>query len=333
MAVSARVEPEALSTHPTVAVVIPAFKVAEQIGAVIREMPTLVAHIIVVDDASPDRSGDAAAAVGDPRVQVVSHERNLGVGGAMLTGYRRALEVDADIVVKIDGDGQMDPTQLTELVRPIVRGEADYTKGNRFLHAAALKRMPIRRRIGNLGLSFMTKAASGYWDVFDPTNGYTAIDARVFEMLEESLIDRRWYFETSMLLALSRVRAVVRDVAIPARYGQEKSSLSESAALLGFPPRLFSAFLQRIWYSYFVTDFSPLALFLIAGVPLTLFGLLWGIDHWIASARTGVEASTGTVMIAVLPLILGAQLLMQAFVIDIQSGSRRSPVARTRHRS
>jgi glycosyltransferase involved in cell wall biosynthesis len=311
----------------TVAVVVPAFGVAKQIANVIREMPGWVTHIVVVDDASLDSSGDLASSVGDTRVQVLRHEQNLGVGGAVLTGYRRAVELRSDIIVKIDGDGQMDPAYLIALVSPIAGGEADYTKGNRFLHFPALGKMPIRRRIGNLGLSFMTKAASGYWDVFDPTNGYTAIKADVFEMLEDETIDRRWYFETSMLIALSRIRAVVRDVAIPARYGGEKSSLSEASALVRFPPRLLTAFLRRIWSSHFVSDFSPLALFVIIGGPLLVFGIVWGTYQWVHSAMTGTEASTGTVMIAILPLILGTQLIIQAFVIDIQ-GPPRSPVGR-----
>jgi len=318
------------SLHPveaTVAVVIPAYKVAEHIAGVIREMPPLVKHIIVVDDASPDGSGERAAGVGDPRVEVIRHERNAGVGGAMLTGYRRAAELGADVVVKMDGDGQMDPTYLAAIIEPVLAGEADYAKGNRFVHLSALRRMPLRRRIGNLGLSFMTKAASGYWDVFDPTNGYSALDASVLEMLDADAIDRRWYFETSMLIALGRAHAVVRDVPIPARYGSEKSSLSETGALLGFPRSLFSALLRRLWIDYFVMDFSPLALFLLTGVPLLLFGVLWGAYHWIQSATTGVEASTGTVMIAVLPLILGVQLLIQGFVIDIQRPAP-SPIGR-----
>jgi dolichol-phosphate mannosyltransferase len=318
---------EPQSTSLAVAVVIPAFGVAKHIGDVIREIPDWVTQIVVVDDASSDNSGNTAASTQDSRVQVLRHEKNLGVGGAVLTGYHRAVELNADIIVKIDGDGQMDPAYLIALVAPIAAGEADYTKGNRFLHFAALAKMPIRRRIGNLGLSFMTKAASGYWDVFDPTNGFTAIKADVFEMIEEETIDRRWYFETSMLVALSRIRAVVRDVAIPARYAGEKSSLSEASALVRFPPRLLTAFLQRIWSSYFVSDFSPLALFAILGVPLLLFGLSWGTYHWVHSAITSTEASTGTVMIAILPLILGTQLIIQAFVIDIQSPPR-SPVGR-----
>jgi dolichol-phosphate mannosyltransferase len=314
----------------SVAVVIPAFGVGDHVAKVIREVPGWVTHIVVVDDASKDGSGDRAASVGDPRVEVLRHTQNLGVGGAVLTGYRHALQLGADIFAKVDGDGQMDPMFLSALVGPIAAGDADYTKGNRFLHFADLAKMPIRRRIGNLGLSFMTKAASGYWDVFDPTNGYTAIKADVFERLEDETIDRRWYFETSMLIALSRVRAVVRDVAIPARYAGEKSSLSEASALRRFPPRLLRAFLRRIWTSYFVSDFSPLALFAIIGVPLFLFGLTWGTYQWIHSAMVGVEASTGTVMLAILPLILGTQLLIQAFVIDIQSPPR-SPVGRPLH--
>jgi hypothetical protein len=248
----------------------------------------------------------------------------------MITGYRHALELGADIVVKVDGDGQMDPTYLIPLVEPILAGEADYTKGSRFFYTRQLRQMPFVRRVGNLGLSFLTKASSGYWDIFDPTNGYTAVHRRVLEVLDWHNIDRRWFFETSMLIELNLARAVVRDVQIPAKYANERSSLSATGALVRFPRKLLGAFFRRIWMQYFVRDFSPVSLFLVSGTFLSLFGILWGLAHWVRSSQTGIEASTGTVMIAVVPLILGVQLLLQAVSLDIQNTpkvpySRSSP--------
>lgn len=259
---------------------------------------------------------------GDPRVRLIHHERNEGVGGATITGYRCAREAGADVIVKIDGDGQMDPSQIDKLVAPILAGEADYTKGNRFIHVRALRRMPLGRRIGNLGLSFMTKASSGYWDVFDPTNGYTAIDGALVDELDWESVDRRWFFESSMLIELGLARAVVRDVYIPARYANERSSLSMRSALVRFPVRLFFGLLRRLWLRYFVMDFSAIALFIVTGLAFVGFGMVWGAYHWMRSAQTGTEASTGTVMIAVVPAILGAQLLLQAIVLDIQNAPR-----------
>ena len=315
-----------MSQHPSIAVVIPAYRVERWITDVIRGVPDLVFRIIVVDDASPDGTAGAVADLHDPRVELVRHPTNLGVGGAVLTGYRIALERGAQIVVKLDGDGQMDPTAIARLVRPIVRGEADYTKGNRFVHGKELRQMPFVRRLGNTALSFLTKAASGYWEVFDPTNGYTAIHAAALAVLDTERVHKRWLFETSMLMELYFAGAVVRDVHIPARYGDEISSLSPGKALVQFPPRLISALFRRLWLRYFIIDFSPVAIFSLFGGILVLFGLIWGIWHFIEVGQTGEPATTGTVMIAVLPLILGAQLLLQAMVLDIQ-GSPKIPLS------
>lgn len=302
-----------------VAVVIPAFRVAQHIEQVVRAIPGFVSDVIVVDDASPDDTARIVEGIPDPRVRLLRHEQNGGVGAAMITGYRHALELGADVVVKMDGDGQMDPRYLIPLIEPILAGEADYTKGSRFFYTRQLRQMPLVRRIGNLGLSFLTKASSGYWDVFDPTNGYTAVHRRVLEVLDWHNIDRRWFFETSMLIELSLVRAVVRDVQIPAKYADEHSSLSAAGALMRFPRKLLGSFFRRLWLQYFVREFSPVSLFLTAGLPLAVFGFLWGAVHWVQSVRTGTTASTGTVMVAVVPLILGFQLLLQAVSLDIQN--------------
>lgn len=310
-----------------VAVVIPAFGVARHIEGVIGAIPDLVSDIIVVDDASRDETARIVGRLADPRLRLLRHQENGGVGAAVITGYRQALELGADVVVKLDGDGQMDPAHLSSLLEPILAGEADYTKGSRFYHTRRLRQMPFLRRVGNLGLSFLTKASSGYWDVFDPTNGYTAIHRKVLEMLEWQHLDRRWFFETSMLIELNLLRAVVRDVQIAAKYGDESSSLSPVGALLRFPRKLLAAFCRRIWLQYFVREFSPVSLFLVTGALLSVFGTLWGAAHWLQSARTGVEASTGTVMIAVVPLILGVQLLLQAMSLDIQNVPR-APLSR-----
>jgi glycosyltransferase involved in cell wall biosynthesis len=275
--------------------------------------------VVVVDDAGRDGTGDAVRAVRDPRVVLVEHEQNEGVGGAMLSGYRRAADLGAEVIAKMDADGQMDPAYLVQLITPIVVGEADYTKGNRFLHARELRDMPSRRRFGNAGLSFMTKLASGYWGIFDPTNGYTAIHASLVPLLGAVPIARRFFFESSVLLNLSLLRAVVRDVYIPARYGNAGSHLSESRAALQFPLELFRGFLRRVWLQYFVRDFTPVSLYIVFGLLLTVFGAIWGAWHWAISFQTNVAATTGTVMIAVLPIIVGVQLLLQALTLDIQS--------------
>ncbi|MEN9933976.1 MAG: hypothetical protein RLZZ387_555 [Chloroflexota bacterium] len=307
----------------SVAVVIPAYRVAGKIGRVVRGLPEYVRHVVVVDDASPDGAAAEVEPLCSQRVRLVRHHRNQGVGGAVLTGYATALALGAEVVVKMDGDDQMDPAYLPMLLLPIMRGDADYTKGNRFLHGYALGRMPLARRVGNFGLTFLTKAATGYWNIFDPTNGYTAIHARVLRLLDTDRIARRYLFETSVLLELRRLQAAVRDVPIPARYGDEVSSLSLRRALLDFPPALLHGLVRRLGHQYFLYDFTAASLLLLLAAPLLLFGVLWGTAHWYFSYATGVPATTGTVLLAVLPIILGVQFLAQALALDIGSVPRR----------
>jgi glycosyltransferase involved in cell wall biosynthesis len=301
--------------------VIPAYRAEASIADVLTSIGDRAAWIIVVDDASPDRTATIASAAArrDPRIRLLRHEVNQGVGGAVLTGYREAVRLGAEIVVKMDSDGQTDPAYLPALVDPIVRGQADYTKGNRFVHARQLRSMPLLRRIGNLGLSLLTKLASGYWGIFDPTNGYTAIHAAVIPLLNDEAIARRYFFESSMLLELNLLRAVAKDVYIPSKYGDETSHLSIGKALCQFPGSLLKGLLRRTWIQYFVRDFSIASLYLVVGLFLLCAGSLFGGFHWWWSLERQVATPTGTVMLAVLPIILGVQLLIQAVGLDIQS--------------
>jgi glycosyltransferase involved in cell wall biosynthesis len=305
-----------------VAIVIPAYCEEERIEGVVRGLPLWVDHIVVVDDGSTDRTFERTRGIGDQRLVVLRHEHNQGVGGATLTGFAKAVELGADVLLKMDGDGQMDPAGLPALIEPVRRGEADYVKANRFLHSRELMRMPRIRRLGNIGLSFMAKLASGYWNIFDPNNGYVAIHAAVVPLLDPARLSKRFFFENSLLLELGLHRAVVRDVYLPARYGDNVSHLSEARALIEFPPLLLRGLLQRVILQYFVCDFTAVSLFILVGLVASLCGFGWGVYHWVLSVRTGVPATTGTVMIAVLPLILGIQLLLQALVMDIQNEPR-----------
>lgn len=308
---------------PEIAVIIPAYKVENQIQKVLKSIPDFVKTIIVVNDASPDGTAEKVRLIKDSRVILLSHLKNKGVGGAMLSGYAYALEQGVDILVKVDGDGQMDPLYIPSLIKPIIEGETDYVKGNRFLHFHELKRMPLIRRIGNWTLTFMTKAASGYWNIFDPTNGYTAISARSIGLLDPKRISRNYFFETSMLCELRKQGAVVRDVPIPAIYNDEYSSLNISHQVLIFSANLFIRLINRVYYRYFLFDFNAGSLFIIAGSLLVLFGLIWGIIKWVISAQSGTPATTGTVLIAVLPVILGVQLLIQAIAWDINDTAKK----------
>jgi glycosyltransferase involved in cell wall biosynthesis len=274
-----------------------------------------------VDDASPDSSTElvSAAAREDSRILLIRHAANQGVGGAMVTGYRKALELGAQAVVKIDGDGQMDMDHLPNLLQPLIDGKADYTKGNRFRDFKSLQKMPFVRRVGNMGLAFLAKAATGYWNMFDPTNGFNAIRSEVLAQLSLEKIDRTYFFETSMLANLYLIGAVVKDVPMPARYQGEVSSLLVHRILFEFPPKLLSTLLRRLVLKNFIYDFSMGSIYLLAGLPLLLFGLSFGIIKWIKYASIQVPAPTGTVMIATLSVLLGIQLLLSAIEIDLRS--------------
>ncbi len=305
----------------SIAAVIPCYRVERDIQSVLGAIPSYIKHIIVVDDASPDSTADlvSASAKADPRILLIRHPSNQGVGGAMVTGYRQALELEAQIVVKIDGDGQMDMDHLPKLLHPLIEGKADYTKGNRFRDFKSLQQMPLIRRVGNMGLAFLAKAATGYWHIFDPTNGFNAIHSGVLAQLPLDTIDRTYYFETSMLANLYLIGAVVKDVPMPARYLGEVSSLLIHRILFEFPPRLFRTFLRRLVLKNFIYDFSMASIYLLTGLPLLLFGLIFGIYKWIQYASIGVPAPTGTVMLPTLSVLLGIQLLLSAIEIDLRS--------------
>jgi glycosyltransferase involved in cell wall biosynthesis len=308
-----------------IAAVIPAYGVERDIQSVLGGLPAYIKHIIVVNDASPDSSGErmAAAAKEDRRIILITHTQNQGVGGAMASGYRKALELGAQIIIKLDGDGQMDPAHIPAFLTPLIQGRADYVKGNRFRDFQSLQQMPIVRRVGNLGLSFLAKAATGYWGIFDPTNGYLAIRAEILAQLPLDKIDRRYYFETSMLANLYLLDALVLDVPIPARYRNETSNLSIRRTLIEFPLKLLATFLRRILLKYYIYDFSMMSLYLMVGIPLLLFGGIFGITKWIEYASQNIPAPTGTVMLPTLSVILGIQILLSAIEIDMNSAPRK----------
>lgn len=310
-----------------VAVVLPCYNEERNVDKVIREIPQWVDRIVAVDDASSDGTWDVLSGLRDPRLQVHRHERNRGVGGAMRTGYLLALEAGAEIVVKMDGDGQMDPGLLPELIAPLIAAEADYTKGNRFNRVDALAAMPRIRLIGNGVLSFLTKLASGYWSVFDPTNGYTAIRSDTLARLDLERIAESYFFESSMLIQLNTMGAVVRDVDSEARYGDETSTLRIRRVLLEFPRLLGSGLLYRFFWKYMVKDFNALSLCVLTGLPAILFGAIFGGYHWAQSVATGVPATAGTTILAALPIILGSQCLLTALVLDVVY-QPRSPLSR-----
>lgn len=303
-------------------IVMPAYNEAAYITGVIRRVPAIVDKIIVVDDNSSDNTVGAAQAPGDPRVEVIRNSKNLGVGGATIAGYRRALEDGADVVVKIDADGQMDPQAIGKLIKPVVYGDADYAKGFRFHDRQTLREMPKARIIGNWGLSYLVKMASGYWNIFDPTNGFTAIHRAALAMIDLDNVSHDYFFETDMLCKLYRVQATVKDVLLPTHYGDEISGIKPWKMLLHFPRKLLCAYAQRIIWHYYIRDFSTFSLLFLVGWLLMLFGVAFGAIKWYMNASRGVITPTGTVMISVVPLFLGFQMILQAILLDVNNVPR-----------
>ena len=302
---------------------IPCYNVAPHIAGVISAMPAYVDQVVAVDDGSRDDTLKALEAATDKRVEVLRHDRNRGVGAAMRTGLARGAEVGADLLVKVDGDGQMDLADLARLLDALVDDpRCGYAKGNRLVDQKALSRMPRMRVIGNFALTFLTKLASGYWYVVDPQNGYLAIRRVVWELLDPARINDGYFFENDMLVCLNILDIPVRDVPIPARYGDERSYLRVRRVLFPFAFLLLRRTLYRVWAKYMLRDFSPIALFLLTGIPLFIWGVVFGAYQWWSHLQQGIATPTGTVIVAVVPLILGFQLLLQALVLDIQNSPR-----------
>lgn len=311
--------------QPTVvAVVIPCYKVTAHILAVIAGIGTEVSKIFIVDDACPDGSGDFVEAnCRDPRVVVLKNAHNLGVGGAVMTGYEAAIAAGATLIVKLDGDGQMDPALIPSFVAPLANGEADYAKGNRFFNLEQIRAMPGVRLFGNAVLSLLTKLSSGYWDLFDPTNGFTAIHVDVARQLPFTKISQRFFFESDMLFRLSTLRAVVVDIPMDASYGTEVSNLKISSIVTEFLGKHVRNFFKRLLYNYYLRDMSLASIELPLGVALMAAGTAYGGWHWFESAQAGMATAAGTVMLSALPILMGCQLILAFLAYDIASVPRR----------
>lgn len=304
----------------SIGVIIPTYKARGHVLKVIEQIGPEVSRIYVIDDFCPDNSGDFVAEnCTDERVSIIRHSKNLGVGGAVITGYKTAIQDGVDILVKIDSDGQMDPSLLLNFVRPITNGEADYTKGNRFFDLEKVYLMPKARIFGNAVLSFMCKMSSGYWNIFDPTNGYTAISAHVARRLPYPKISCRYFFETDMLFRLNTLRAVVVDIPMDAKYGDEVSNLKIHKIFGEFLYKHTVNFFKRIFYNYYLRDMSIASLELPVGLALIGFGSFYGGYHWLDASQNGGMTPVGTVVLSALAILSGIQFLLGFIGYDISS--------------
>lgn len=308
------------SRYKKIAVVIPCYNVKDFILPVLGRIGEEVRSIYVIDDVCPEQTGSFVKQnCSDPRVEVVFHKENTGVGGAVISGYRRAMADKADIIVKIDGDGQMDPCLLPLFVRPIIDGQADYTKGNRFFDREAIRGMPILRLIGNSGLSLINKFATGYWNIVDPTNGYTAVHRKVLERMPLSKLSESYFFESDMLFRLNIQRAVVRDVPINSKYGDEKSGLKISKVFSEFLYKNFRNSVKRVLYNYYLRDMSVASLELPIGLGCITFGAYVGLSTWWSNIDIAATTPAGTVMLAALPILSGLQLILAFISYDVSA--------------
>ena len=300
-------------------VVVPAYNVENQIQKAIQGIQDYVDHIIIVNDCSKDKTREMINSLQDNRIVVIDNCQNKGVGGATVAGLKKGMELQGDIFVKYDGDGQMDPGKMIDVIMPLLNGY-DYAKGNRFIHSKELtEQMPKTRLVGNFILTFFTKLASGCWHVFDPQNGYFAITRKTLESLDINSLHNRYFFENDILINLNIIGAKIKDVRLPAKYGDEKSSLKIWKIIIYFPWLLFNRFVKRVYIKYILYDFSVIGVFYALGFLLIMWGTVFGAFAWIKSIVTGIVTTTGTVMISVLPLIIGFQLFLQAIVLEVQN--------------
>jgi glycosyltransferase involved in cell wall biosynthesis len=302
----------------SVAVVVPAYREELHIADVITTMPSIVDHVLVIDDASPDGTFDAATAAADPRTTVIRHDVNTGVGGAIITGHLKAMDLGADVSVVMAGDGQMDPSYLTNLLDPITDCGYGFAKANRFFSTTSFEGMPAYRIFGNIVLTFLTKASSGYWNLVDPQNGYTAITKEAIARIPLDKVAKRYEFENDLLIWLNIADVRSIDVPIPAIYGSEVSGIKLHRVVPRITGTLIRGFWRRFWRKYVLWSFSPIALLMLLGLPLFVFGIIVGI--WaVVLSFSGISVSTGTWLLAVAPTLVGIQLLLQSLVLDIQA--------------
>jgi glycosyltransferase involved in cell wall biosynthesis len=302
-----------------VAVVVPAYNEERLIAETITGIPSFVDRIYVVDDASSDGTAEAARALRDPQVEVIVHERNEGVGAAIVTGYRRAIEERIDVTCVMAGDNQMDPEELEALALPVARGEVDYHKANRLFTGQAWQLIPRTRYLGNAILSLLTKIASGYWHVADSQAGYTAIGLPILELLDLDRVYKRYGFPNDLLVHLNVWNARVRDFPSRPIYGVgERSGIRLRKVVPTISWLLLKGFFWRMKEKYVIRDFHPLVFFYFLGFLMGLLGLALGITEIVLRAL-GNQITAATVVLVALLLIFGSQFTLFAMWFDMES--------------
>ena len=305
--------------------VIPAYRARATVCDVVRNAMRYADAIVVVDDACPEGSGEAVVQAfrNHPSIYVLSRERNGGVGAAVKTGIEKALQLDADVIVKLDADGQMDPSYIPSLVELFENDpNLAYVKGNRFFDSRVLAKMPWIRLFGNSVLSLFAKFASGYWNVLDPTNGYLAFNGHLLPAVNWQGFADCYFFEISVMCEFGLKHASIAEMEMETIYAGESSSLSIWRTLFSFPPKLAWLFLRRLLLQYFVFDINLGSLYILLGIALSGFGAAFAGFEWVQSIVTGIPRTTGTVMLGVLPFLMGFQLILNALLYDVQFAAK-----------
>ena len=301
-----------------IAVVIPAYKVSDHIIEVVRAIGKQVSEIIVIDDKCPQNSGlQVMKKIKDKRVKVIFNSVNLGVGGSMRVGYKEALKSNPSFIVKIDGDGQMDPNLIPIFVKELQITGADYAKGNRFSDPENLRLMPNIRILGNLVLSFFAKFSTGYWNIFDPNNGFTVIRGEMLNRIPLDKVSNGYFFESDMLFRLNLIGAHVVDVPMKPIYGEESSNLKIGKSVFEFTFKHYKNFFKRIAYNYFLRDFNLATLQLILAVNFLLIGIIIGGLNLIQAVKSDTSMSVGLLVLVSILVVSGLQLLLNFFNFDM----------------
>ncbi|MCX8148590.1 glycosyltransferase family 2 protein [Thermaurantimonas aggregans] len=303
-----------------IAIVIPCFNVGNHINDVHKKIPKFIDYIICINDCSIDDTLNKLLHLRsiDNRLLIINHKKNLGVGGAVKSGFVKAIELNCDIIFKIDGDDQMDLSYIPMMINKLK--DSDFVKGNRFADLSVIKKMPVIRRFGNFILSFLIKVSSGYWDIFDPTNGYFGITKDLLKKINLNNLNNRYFFESSLIIELYYHSAIINEIAMPPIYGNEKSNLSITKTLFTFPFYLLKYFLKRILYRYYLYDFNIGSIYIFFGSILFLFGSIFGVYNWFYYSSLKIGAPTGTIIISMLTIVLGFQLILSAIQYDMIYG-------------
>ena len=306
-----------------ICIVIPCYKASKSIKNVIDSIPDYVDLILVVDDFCPEKSGQIVERLKNEKIIIIYNSKNEGVGGATIKGFEKSIELKIDYTIKMDADGQMDSNYLYSLLKPLINDQCDFTKGNRLYYPKELKKMPIVRLFGNSILSFFVKFSSGYWDISDTTNGYIALKNEELKKIDLESLSKNYFFEINLLIESNIKNLVIKEVMMPSIYNDEKSNLKIKNIIITFPFLLLKGLIKRIFFKYFIYDFNIASVYIISGIPLFFFGVIYGTLNWIHNSKMNHLTPTGTIMISLLCIILGFQLLLQSITIDVMSTPKK----------